>query len=131
MAEKQPRMDERVCIYCNHLKQGSHRDGYFDGCGLVRNERGQYVRIIHDSEEKTKLEEIGLDTRDVFYGCDKFIPNGMPAHPINYEIIVKANPRCQNVPIDENALEDGWDLQEKILKALPGDAIISWENIQH
>ena len=52
-------------------------------------------------------------------------------HPINLKVIVNRNQRCANVPVDENAIETGWDLQEKILKFLPDDAVIPWENLQH
>jgi hypothetical protein len=125
------RIDERVCIYCRHLKQAGHRDGYFDGCGKSRNEDGKYARLVSGSEEVEAHRRLGIDAIDIFDGCDGFDPSGMPAHPDNHKVVVRRNPKCVSVPVDENALETGWDLQEKIIRFLPGDAVVSWEDLQH
>jgi hypothetical protein len=60
------RVDERVCIYCRHLKQAGHREGYFAGCGKVKNNDGKYARLAGGPEEVEGYRRLDIDVIDIF-----------------------------------------------------------------
>ena len=34
-----------VCHYCSYLVRGQHRDGYKNGCSLIKNDAEKYARV--------------------------------------------------------------------------------------
>ena len=61
MSEKKfPMVYFKICSYCKHLVVGLHRDGYNEGCGLVKNKEGKFAHIAypHDVE---RLKNLGMD----------------------------------------------------------------------
>lgn len=93
-----------VCCYCSHLVRAAGRDDYLHGCGLVKNDQGQYKAI----SLSRKYGIYGL------IGCDRFNASGLPAHPDVKRDLIKQNPKTISIPEDPNATETSWDFEDKI-----------------
>ena len=108
-----------LCQYCKNLVRAAHDEYVEDGCGLRKNDRGQYARLSFFDGVITKMKMKGLDAVDSFAGCEKFSPNGMPAHPSVIESMVKSNEKARGIPADENAIETRLEFMEKLDKYIP------------
>ena len=97
--------------YCqDFIKFNNARFGEEDyGCKNRTNINREYSRITGILFEK---------------GCDSFISSGLPAHPLVLEIISKLNPKLTTIPSNVNAIENGWDFEDKIIKYIPKENIL-------
>jgi hypothetical protein len=130
MSEKKfPMVYFKICSYCKHLVVGLHRDGYNEGCGLVKNKEGKFAHIAypHDVE---RLKNLGMDVFNFEIGCENFKPNGMPAHPSVHLKLASKNPKFKEVPVKSNINLNSWDFCEKVLDYLPKLSRVDYSIIQ-
>ncbi len=118
MAEETPSFTSSsilLCYYCKNLVRTEGKDSFIAGCGLVQNQEGQYARLAGADEVK-RVRARGGNAFNVYLGCEKFEPSGLPIHPSLIEELIEKNERAKLIPVDPNATETSYEFGEKVTR---------------
>ena len=119
-----------VCNYCSNTVIGSHRDGYEQGCKLVKNRDGKFAKIEFPDNIQEKRRE-GVDCFSMERGCENFDPNNILAHPSVLEKLIKKNFKCKSIISDTNTPNrTHWDFKEALMGCLPSSSRVDYMDIQ-
>lgn len=112
-----------VCNYCQNIVRASissYTSYNAYGCGLIKNELGQYARLTFmEGGIEPIIKSLGVDvqnTLNTLKGCENFEPNDMPIHPSILEEMIEKNKKAKSIPVDPNAIETSHDFSEKLDK---------------
>jgi len=104
-----PLVNRMICHYCKNVVMAEEgREDFSIGCGIRKIDE-KYLEIangpcFHCSE----------CTINCLKGCDKFESSGIPTHPVLINGITKENPLAKNIPISEQATEQGIEFELKV-----------------